>query len=329
MPSVEYDLFGHKYELQIDDGETAKIWDGLDISFKITKTNDTTPNELELEVLNLNPASRDFIYRRNLNVTLKAGYENSIGLIFKGNTELINHERQHVDYVSKLYCKDGGAAVRNLVISKSFKKGTPLNNVVESILKKLQDVPPTVQAQLQQLNKLTKGSVDLLSFKPKKPKVKRKKKTKEQQAVPLVQEQQAEYLKKKQDQREAAKDRKLQKGIVLKGRAEAKLKALCNSVGLDCNITDQVINIWPSGLALTDEVIVLDVTSGLLGSPEKTENGTWKVRSLLRHEFNAGTLVYVRSRYLDSVMLINRVEHSGSTNGNDWTSEIFCTEFDI
>lgn len=322
----EYDLFGRRYELIINDGEIQKEWSDLDISFKITKTNDTTPNELDLEVFNLNPSSRDFIYRRNLNVVLRAGYTNSIGLIFRGNTELINHERQNVDYISKLYCKDGGAAVRNLVISKSFKKDTPLNTVIESVLKKLQDVPPGIQSQLQNLNKLYQANIDLLGFKEKK---KPKKKTRRQKDIPPVKQQQDQYLKKKQDQRQKAEDKKLQKGLIVRGRAVSRLRYLCDAAGLDFNITDQAINIWPKGLALTEEVIVLNAATGLLGSPEKTENGSWKVRSLLRHEFNPGTLVHVQSRYLDSVMLIQRVEHYGATNGADWCSEIFCTEFDI
>ncbi|MBF2051963.1 MAG: hypothetical protein IGS03_00690 [Candidatus Sericytochromatia bacterium] len=324
---TEYKLFDRRYELEVNDGKEARVWTDLNVGFKITKTNEATPNEMELTFYNLGPDSRAFIYRKNLNVILKAGYRDSMGLVFRGNIEFINHEKQGTDWISRIYCKDGGAALRTLTIQKTFAKGTPLTRVIEDLIKKLGELPPGLAGQLQQINQLAQREIDVQGFKPKKPPVKQKKKTKAQPPQQSEAQQRDEYLKKKEDQRQKADDTKLQKALVLRGSAIEKLKILCETLGLVCHVTDQSLSVYPAGLAESTRVIDLDVSSGLIGSPERTENGGWKVMSLLRHELNPGMLVSVGSLYLDDVLLVQRVEHTGERSSGPWFSEIFCTEY--
>lgn len=319
-------LFGRAWELRVNDGNELRTWDKIDLGFHIAKTNDTTPNELDLSVFNLGPDSRRFIYRRNLAIELDAGYRESKGLIFKGNTELINHERQRAGWLSKVHAQDGGAAIRNLTISEAFEEETDVKKVIERLLKNIQKVPPGVEAQLAELNKIAQGKVDLLSFRPKT-QVKKRKKSKKQKELPSVEQQQRDYLKKKDASRAQSEERRLKKAEIMRGATVQKLRVFCNALGLVCNITDQAINIYPSGLAASEEIIHLDRYSGLISSPEMLEEGGFKFHSLLRHEFNPGHLVSVASKYVNAVFLIQRLEHTGETRGNDWYSDLFCTEY--
>lgn len=325
---MAYRLFGKRWELAISDGLTELTFDKIDLRFAIVKTNDSTPNEADIEIVNLNAEHRDFIYRKNLRVRLSAGYHGGSGLLFSGNTELINHEYQSPDWRSKVYAKDGGAALRDLVIFKTFKKGTEIKTVIEAILKKLTSIPAGLQSELQQINRLAQREIDLQAFKPLPPKPAKPKQTTKQKPRGTVEQQQLKYLAGKDSSREKAEARKLQRGITLRGAAADKLDALCRSIGLVFNITDQSISIYPRGLALNrTQAIVLSPATGMLGSPEKTEGGGWKARSLLRFEFNPGLLVYLDSAYVQGEFLINRVEHRGDTVASEWESEVFLTEY--
>lgn len=332
---ADYKLYDRRYELILNDGEEEitieggeidKKWIGFDISGKVTKTADTVPNELELQITNLNPDHRAWLSRRNIAVTLKAGYRESYGQIFKGNIESVpGHEHQGTNWVSKIYAKDGGAALRDLHYSKSFKAGTPLETVINDVLKKLTSLPSGLKAEFQKINQLAQGKIDLQSFKPKKAKPKEAKTTAAQKTIPDTKVQQQTYLDKKRNSRETAEASKLKRSEVLRGAAIAKLRSLCRRAGLVCVLTDLTISIYPKGMALIEEQIVLDQSSGLIGSPEKTDDG-YKIRSLLRHEFNAGLLITVNSLYASGVYEIKRVEHQPSIPG-EWVSDLYCVEF--
>jgi len=95
MADATYPFWGHYLKISASDGETIRSWEnisgqGIDATFKVTKTGDSTPNELELTIFNLNRDSREFLARRNVVIELVAGYKDSSGLIFRGNIELVN-----------------------------------------------------------------------------------------------------------------------------------------------------------------------------------------------------------------------------------------------
>lgn len=324
-PKWERPLFGRKWELSVSSDTETRTWDGIDLEFEIVKTGTSAPNELKLKVMNLNADSRAFISRRNLNVILKAGYQSGFGQIFRGNIETINHVKGPTDWFSDLYCKDGGAALRTLTISKSFKKDTPITTVINAIINGL-TLPPKVQSDLQAINTLAKQEAQLLAFKPKPQPVPKKKRSNQQKAVPPIEQQQRAYLQKREQQQQQATQRKLKRDEVYKGAAVDKLKVLCDQIGLNFSIDDQVIRIWPKDAAADNEVLLLDRTSGMVGSPEPIEGG-WKIRSLLRHEFKPGDLLFVDSLTVQGVQLIQRIEYDGSTTGNNWFSTFYTTGY--
>lgn len=68
--------------------------------------------------------------------------------------------------------------------------------------------------------------------------------------------------------------------------------------------------------------INLETETGMVGSPEATNEGYIRVRSLIRPEFNPGYRVQLNSRDFKGIYRIERLTYNGSTFGNDWYAEI-------
>lgn len=69
----------------------------------------------------------------------------------------------------------------------------------------------------------------------------------------------------------------------------------------------------------------LTATSGLIGSPEKTDEG-WRLRTLLDGRLRPGERCQVESRTLTGVVQIKAVTHSGDTHGSEWQTEAIGVE---
>ncbi len=67
-------------------------------------------------------------------------------------------------------------------------------------------------------------------------------------------------------------------------------------------------------------IILLDETSGLIGSPEKSNN-KWKIKSLFRHKITKGIRVAVKSEMLESDILVEKGKHKFTSKGNDCYTE--------
>jgi hypothetical protein len=322
---MTYPLFNRFWAVDINDGNEQRTFTG-DIEFSISKTNDTTPNECELVLHNLSDDSRKFIDRRNLNVTVSAGYQQGHGVMFRGNIELTDHARALPGWTSSILVHDGGAALRNLTISETIKEGADVTKVIDKILKSLQNVPPGIESQLAEINRLKQETIALASFKPKQDRQPRQaRKTNQQGSVPDIQTQQRQYLQKRQQLAAAAEVRKVDKARVLRGSAVAALKTLTDSLGLNLQINDQKISIYPPGVTISDQVINLTPLSGLIGSPRRQDNG-YVVQTLLRHELNPGMPIAIESERVTGVFAIARVDHRGNTRSDEWHSEVFCVD---
>lgn len=320
---MTYPLFNRYWSLMVNDGNEQRTYQG-DMDFTVSKTADTTPNELEIVLYNLNDSSRKFLDRRNLNVELTAGYQDGFGLIFKGNTELSDHTRALPGWTSNILCLDGGAALRNLTINETVKEGQDIKNVIDKLIKSLQNVPPGIESQLAEINRLTKETIALASFKPKT-QPKKGKQTKVQGKQTDIEQQKREYLKKSEALEAAADVRKMERAKTLRGQSIKALKSITDALGLILQINDQKISIYPPGATVTAGVINLTPRSGLIGSPRKQDNG-YVVNSLLRHEFNPGQPLAVDSETLKGILAIARVDHRGSTRSDEWHSEAHLIE---
>lgn len=311
-------IFGKKWEIEIHDGVEAKVWDNLDCNFRVTLTSDSAPNEMDLDITNQAGGSRDFVYRKDLNVTLRAGYIDSFGEIFRGNIEHTTHAHDVTEWNTNVFCKDGGAALRTLRISASFKKDTPIYLVIDKVIKSL-TLPPKVESQLESINTLTKGKIDILPV-PQRAPVKKKKRTKKQG--------EKSYAQRVKDRRTRlaasrakAEELKAKKAIVLRGSAERKLSLLCDSYGLKWEVVGQKLNIMPIEATVSDEIFVLDKDSGLIGHPTPLEKG-WRFPAKMNWKIKPNMYFNVESEDVSGLFVAVKVEHIGDTRSDEWSTFI-------
>lgn len=131
---------GDSGELKINHGSGPH---DLKIAFSISKDISSTQNDATIEIWNLAEGHRNAIGKELDEITLEAGYQppdggGNVGVIFKGQMRDVEHRRDGNDIVTKLTCGEGDKAFRRATISKTFKKGTKVSEVVEDIYTQLE-----------------------------------------------------------------------------------------------------------------------------------------------------------------------------------------------
>ena len=122
-------------------------------------------------------------------------------------------------------------------------------------------------------------------------------------------------------------------GFSFTGKAQDAMDRVITSSGLTWHIEKNKIVILPNDSSTTDEIIVLNKATGLIGSPEKViESGVnfinpgdydgWNASSLLRPEINPGNKVKIESRLANVTMTARTIEHKGDTWAGDWLTKI-------
>ncbi len=114
------------------------------------------------------------------------------------------------------------------------------------------------------------------------------------------------------------------------GSSSAELDRLLKGRGLEWSIQDGRLQILPAGEATTEVAIVLDSTSGLIGSPEhgtpdkKDGRSALKVKSLLQPEIRPGRRLRVNASGTKGDFRVVTVTHEGDTMGGPWYSDAEC-----
>ena len=114
----------------------------LKIEFDVKKTLDSNSNEATIRVWNLSDSSRSNINEELADITVEAGYERegSRGIIFKGFTRDVVHERIGPDIVTTIEAGDGDKAARKSHASVTYPKGTDLRTMILDLQSKMTDV---------------------------------------------------------------------------------------------------------------------------------------------------------------------------------------------
>ena len=112
------------------------------------------------------------------------------------------------------------------------------------------------------------------------------------------------------------------KGVVVTGRTTDILDKYVTSAGFRWSIQDGQLLILGLEETTSESVILLNASSGLVGTPEVGEKGIVKVKTLLRGSLQPGGKVKIEAREVRGVYKIEKLTHSGDTRGPDWYSEI-------
>lgn len=283
------DLYKRKYELTIGEaGKDGKQFTDLNIRFKIEKTGDSSTNKAEIEIYNLTESSRKFVSKKDLAVTLKAGYEDNFGLIFAGYTTFTHTtkgrskkddyvrrgfehmHREDADWISVINADDGLKALKHYIsLSLDDDKLTELQ-----VLRKVVD----------KLNESVKVATGTLK---------------------------------------GIKDTRINNGYAVSTTFKNILDKICKKQQLQHMILDGVLYIRPKNQPIADEIIKLDYESGLIGSPEPTEEG-YKFTSLLRHDINIGSLIEVEAELIKGRFVVMNLTHNGELESNQWFTVCEC-----
>ena len=142
-----------------------KTHDGIEIEklrchFEVTRDLLGFPNLATVRIYNLTRANREFInivQKRNLNalgndesnegrLAIYAGYEESNGLIFKGDIMNIIHLREGVDMVTEILAKDGAREFQNGFSNFIVSENTKL---IDVLLRLQRDWPTIAKSEIR------------------------------------------------------------------------------------------------------------------------------------------------------------------------------------
>ena len=117
-------------------------------------------------------------------------------------------------------------------------------------------------------------------------------------------------------------------GVTLRGYSRNVISRIAKIVNREWSIQDGVLQMNLRNETNVGEAFVVSEDTGMIGTPEfgsppkKKEQPVLKVRSLLRPEINAGTLISVEAANINGNFKVRRVTHSGDTHGVAWYSEM-------
>lgn len=111
-------------------------------------------------------------------------------------------------------------------------------------------------------------------------------------------------------------------GFIFSGKTDDLLDELSSSMGLKYSVQDGNLQFLGKGRALSGPAVVLDLLSGLIGSPSIGEKGVVKAKSLLNGRIKPGVRVALASLVVSGDFIADKVKHTGATWGSEWTTDM-------
>lgn len=117
--------------------------------------------------------------------------------------------------------------------------------------------------------------------------------------------------------------RALPRARVLTGNARDVLGRVAANNAADWSVQDGELVMIPADKVLADEAVLLSQETGMVGSPQATDNGL-ELKCLCNPALRVGGLVRVQSilEYYNGDYKIVHLRHAGDGIGGDWLSEI-------
>lgn len=117
--------------------------------------------------------------------------------------------------------------------------------------------------------------------------------------------------------------RALTRGKVLHGDTRDYISRVAKNNNADWSIQNGELVFLPRDKVLDEQAVVLSQESGLISSPEQTDDGL-ELKCLLNPLIKIGGLVNVKSmqEYFDGEYKIVNLVHSGDAMSNDWQSHL-------
>jgi hypothetical protein len=114
-------------------------------------------------------------------------------------------------------------------------------------------------------------------------------------------------------------------GLTLSGVARDHLDIICEKDDLEWSIQDETLQIIPKRESTDDSIILLDSSSGLIGSPEKTDKGV-QFETLLMPRLRPGRRAKLDSKFIKGNFKIRKVAHDGDSLSGTFLSKSEATK---
>lgn len=118
---------------------------------------------------------------------------------------------------------------------------------------------------------------------------------------------------------------KFQNGVVVKGKIVDILDKYISSAGYQWSIQDEQLQLLQPRTGNQEPLVLLNSSSGLIGSPEKGEKGKIIFRALIQSAIRPGRRVVVESNTATGTFVVEKAKYQGDTWGNEWTVEAEAT----
>jgi hypothetical protein len=110
-------------------------------------------------------------------------------------------------------------------------------------------------------------------------------------------------------------------GTVVSGPVAHQITQLTRSAGLSWSIQDGAVQILDLNPLMKKFAIVLDPTSGLVGSPAISNKGVVSGKCLIVPDMIPGRQILLRSKFLTGQFQLDKVTYEGDNYGDAW----YCT----
>lgn len=146
------------YDLTIipTDGE-ARIVKELRVNFEITKSILSFPNLCKLDIYNPNEDTLAALQKKYTKITLNAGYEGDLRLLFKGEIRNVFQSKSATERVITVYAGDGERDWQNATFNKTFTENVTISSAIEEVLKSFKEVTVGVINGLPQVADKLRG----------------------------------------------------------------------------------------------------------------------------------------------------------------------------
>ena len=118
-------------------------------------------------------------------------------------------------------------------------------------------------------------------------------------------------------------DRIYASGITFAAKLRDVLSELWAPEGALWSIQDRTITVLALGRAGPGNAAVISPRTGLIGSPERTDNGI-SLTTILSPQIGPGGLVSVQSRMVTGSYKVSKITHSVDSWGLKWDSKLVC-----
>lgn len=132
-------------------GTGVRVTD-LRMSFDISKTNNSNPNTAKVQIYNLNESNRGILKTKDdLTLILEVGYGESLEQLFVGDVARSFTQRSGADFITTIEIDDGGQALTEAKLDKSYEGGTNEKTIVEDALQAMKDTGQVIIGSLAAL----------------------------------------------------------------------------------------------------------------------------------------------------------------------------------